>query len=147
VTRLGVLALMLAVAAPRIVLAGDSSWLVCKGIGERGAKADRHKRHVLVSAFEHRGSADTRDLSVTLVWADHVSRGTAKNVTTKPLALTTRTVEGKRSVMFAGKVTVAKDLSAITLNGVLDGVGDGKRLAFDAQLSCEILDDASIDHQ
>jgi hypothetical protein len=49
-------------------------------------------------------------------------------------------------VMFAGKVTVAEDLSSIAFDGVLDGVGDGKRLPFDARLSCEILDDASIGH-
>jgi hypothetical protein len=143
-------ALTLATAAP--AFARDSTWLLCKGIGTHGAGADAEKTYIVASLLEHRGAVD-RDLGVTLIYGDHVTRGAIvgkANATfmDKAAALKLANVDGKRANAFTGTGMLAGDLTAFTLDGTLDFTfGDdakAKPAPFKAKLTCEPLDDQAI---
>ena len=125
--------------------ANDSTWLVCKGIASPGAT----KMHLVVSAIEQRAAnGSDRDLSLTIMRGDHVSRAVATKIETgKPRAFTAR--RGKH-VTIDGRVTLASDMSTLALDGTIDpsfGI-DAKqaRASFTAKLACETLDDLAIGH-
>lgn len=133
--------------------AGDSSWLLCKGTAEIGAK-DKTKTHLVASLHEHRG-AGGRDLSVTVIYGVHVSRGEilGKSIgkdedvlgKTAPLKLV---VVGKNKQTFKGTATLAQDMTSFTLDGSIDPTyGQAPKTAMEpvkAKLSCELLDDLAI---
>ncbi len=133
--------------------AGDSSWLLCKGTAEIGAK-DKTKTHLVASLHEHRGTGG-RDLSVTVIYGVHVNRGEilGKSIgkdedvlgKTAPLKLV---VVGKNKQTFKGNATLAKDLTTFTLDGSIDpAYGQAAKAAMEpvkATLSCELLDDLAI---
>ncbi|MBX3162825.1 MAG: hypothetical protein KF773_43085 [Deltaproteobacteria bacterium] len=140
--------------------AGDSTWLVCKGIAERGKKGDVTKSHIVASLHEHRGAdRSSRDLNVTLIYGVHVSRGDILGSTVDkktgdvlgkavPVKLSATPAGGKPVEVFAGTADVAKDLKTFTLKGDIDfafGL-DPKpvRVPFAAKMTCELLDDLAI---
>jgi hypothetical protein len=126
-----------ALCLARPSFAADSTWLLCKGKTDGGIP-------LVVSAFEQRAaSGDQRDLSLTVVRGDHVSRGVARNVDEgKAAAFTARTVD--KWVTIEGKVTLVSGMTALTLSGTIDpSFGHDtspKRVAFKAKLTCETVD-------
>jgi hypothetical protein len=142
------------VTAAGVSHAADSSWLVCKGVADRGTKSSLEHVYLAANLFEHRGAGgDTRDLGVTLLKGDHVGRGDiigkrAGDFTQKAVALTVKSVIGKHEIAFTGTAQVAEDLSTITLVGKADvWMGDNgkpKLIPIVATLTCETLDDLAI---
>jgi hypothetical protein len=137
--------------SPAIAAAGDSTWLWCKGTAERGAKPSATRTMFAASLHEHRGAGgDTRELAVTLVYGDHVSRGTIANAEVdKAGTLTTTSVLGKRAAVFAGKAKLDQAMTTFTLTGTIDasyGDGGGKSatVPFTAKLTCATLDDQTL---
>lgn len=130
--------------------AKDSTWLLCKGVG---VQADKTKTYIVASLLEHRGVAD-RDLGVTVIYGDHVTRGAivgkaAAPFSGKPTALKLANV-GKAGTAFTGTATLADDMTTFSLKGSIDFTfGDdpkAKPQGFEAKLTCEALDDAAIGH-
>jgi hypothetical protein len=143
------LALVAALAAP--ALAKDSTWIVCKGVAAHGAKPDVTRTYLVASALEHRAPrGDGRELAVTLIYGDRVSRGTvADSEPGKAGKLETRSVTGKRAVIFTGTAQLDDAMTSLVLAGTLDAMyGDAKpmREPVTATLACETLDDQAIDH-
>lgn len=136
----------------RLAVAGDSSWLWCKGFGDQGAKAPLTRTFFAASILEHRSAkGDTRDIGVTLVYGDHVSRGVISDADSdRPGKLTAKSVTGKQAVTFTGTGTLAMDLRTFTVTGKIDfDFGDVAKptfVPFVAKLECEKLDDLSIGH-
>ena len=126
-------------------LAKDSTWLVCKGTADHGGA----KTFFVANVLEHRGShGDDRELRVTLIYGDRVSRGViAKTEGGKPGKLETRAIDGKHVVIFSGTATLDDAMSSLVLAGTLDEMyGDAKpdRQKLAATLACEALDDQAI---
>jgi hypothetical protein len=134
--------------------AGDSVWLWCKGTGDQGTATPPKRTYLGASLLEHRGATgDHRDLAVTLVYGDHVSRGAiigqhAGEWLGKPTALVASNLSGKPSVTFTGTAELAKDMRSFTLKGSIDtSFGSdpkSKPIAYVAKLTCETLDDLAI---
>jgi hypothetical protein len=134
--------------------AGDSTWLICKGISERGKPVE--KSHVVVSLLERRGAdGGSRDLSVTLIKGVHVNTGeivgkTLKDgdVTGKVAPLKLASAKGKP--VFTGTGELAKGMKTFTLKGSIDfafGLDAKPTMEpFTAKLTCEVLDDLAIGH-
>src|SRR5450432_3028492 len=95
------LALVAITAAP--ALAKDSTWLVCKGVAEHGAASNTSKTYFIANVLEHRAAnGSDRELRVTLIYGDRVSRGTVANAEpNKAGKLETRAVDGTRGVIFS----------------------------------------------
>jgi hypothetical protein len=138
--------------------AADSTWLICKGIAEHGAKGDVDKSHVVVSLHEHRGAdGGSRDLDVTLIYGVHVSRGVVIGKThgTKDGDVTGKAVPVKLSLTrtktfetFTGTGEVSSDNKTFTMKGSVDwAFGHDPKptmVPFSAKLTCERLDDLAI---
>jgi hypothetical protein len=151
---IGSLSLLIPLLLPATASAGDSTWLLCKGIGEHGAK-DVTKTHIVASLHEHRGTGG-RDLSVTLIYGVHLNRGDIlgkslgkdADVIGKSAPLKLTSVASKGKVVFNGTGELAKDMKTFTLKGSLDGTyaQDPKPTMepFAAKLACEVLDDLAI---
>jgi hypothetical protein len=142
-----------AVAVPAIADAKDSTWLVCKGVGSQGAKADT-KTYVVASLLEHRG-ADGRNLAVTLIYGDNVSRAEAigkkgDDFVGKPAKLKLLSIGSGHRTTLDGTITLAADMASVAIDGALDPTfgsdAKSKPVPFTAKLSCETLDDQSIGH-
>ena len=135
------LVLPLLIALPGVAHAGDSSWLVCKGIATR---AD-YKTYFVANVLEHRAGVDQRALSVTLVYGDHLARGEI----TDGSSLRASEIASKR-VVFAGTGKLSDDFKTFTLDGKLDGnfgaLATPRMERFHAALACEQLDDLAIGH-
>lgn len=152
-TKLFTLAALSILLHTGVARAGDSSWLLCKGVAEIGAK-EKTKTHLVASLHEHRGTGG-RDLSVTVIYGVHVNRGDilGKSIgkdedvlgKTAPLKLV---VVGKNVQTFKGTATLAQDLTTFTLAGSIDPTyGQAGKRAMEpvtAKLSCELLDDLAI---
>lgn len=149
-----VIALCTAAAVPSIAHAGDSTWLLCKGIGMQGAKPHVTKTYFAASLLEHRGSdGSSRDLGVTLMYGDHVNRGVIQGKTSgdfqaKAVPFKAASTAGKSPTTFTGTAQLGKDMKSFTLTGNIDWTfGDdpkAERIPFTAKLTCETLDDLSI---
>jgi len=132
--------------------AGDSTWLVCKGVAGYGPDTQRDKMHLVVSALEHRAaSGDKRDLSITVLRGDHQSRGVVRNVEEgKPGKLGAKALGGNQRVTIDGRLTLASGMASIDLDGTIDpsfgADAKAKRVPFAAKLTCETLDDQAIGH-
>lgn len=125
--------------------AKDSTWLLCKGVGEQ---ADKTKTYIVASLLEHRSPTD-RDLGVTVIYGDHVTRGVLHGTPFTGKELNLANV-GKPGTAFTGTATLSDDMKTFALKGSIDfAFGDdpkGKPQAFTAKLACEALDDAAIGH-
>jgi hypothetical protein len=133
--------------APTLVHAGDSSWLWCHGIAERGKPAA--KTHFAASVVEHRNAkGDGRELDVTLVKGGHVSRGVVANADVdRAGALTTKNVAPPANVVFTGTAKLDQSMTTFTLAGKIDeNFGDpkGAQVVFNVKLTCETFDDLGI---
>jgi hypothetical protein len=137
------LSILIVLASSGIASARDSTWLLCRGIGEHGGD----KSHVVASLHEHRAANGTdRDVSIMLIYGEHVVNGTVANTagTGKAETVKLSTLEGKRVVVFTGTSALAKDMHAVTLAGSIDwsfGATKQKPVAFSAKLTCDELDD------
>jgi hypothetical protein len=132
--------------------AGDSSWLLCKGVGELGKKGDVDKMYFAASLVEHRDGAEGRALEVALMKGTNVSSGSYKgdgdSVYSKQTLKVTQD-NGKR-IFFTGTGELPMSMKTFTLDGKLDSSfgADAKPslVPFHAKLSCELLDDLAIGH-
>ena len=147
------LAVALVVATTAPAAARDSTWLLCKGVSERGTK-DKEKAWLVASVFEHRGATD-RDLDVTLLYGSHVMSGTivgGKSVAFVDKAAGVKLVatEGKKTTPFSGTVKLSGDFHTLTLTGDYDitfgSDPKAKPERLEAKLACEQLDDQAIGH-
>ena len=147
------LALIVLAATATPALARDSTWLLCKGIATHGAGADRETTYIAASLLEHRGAAD-RDLGVTVIYGDHVTRGAIVGTEKaqflgKATALKLVSVD-KNTNVFTGTALLASDMRWFTLKGTIDFTfGDDpkeKQVPFEAKLQCEKLDSVAIGH-
>jgi hypothetical protein len=145
------LAVLILAATASPALAKDSTWLVCKGIATHGTGADADKTFFVANVLEHRApSGSDRELRVSLIYGDRVSRGViAKAESGKAGKLETRNVDGKHGVIFTGTAQLDDAMSSFAITGTLDDTyGDAKpdRHPLTATLSCEALDDQAIGH-
>lgn len=155
--KLTIVVISLVTAASNVSYAGDAAWLWCKGTADRGIKPNVVTTYFAASLLEHRagrsdGGLSTRELSVTLVYGDHVGRGVIREADVDHVAgpLEVRNIEGKHAITFTGTGDLAFDLTTFTLKGKIDfSFGfDAKptREPFVATMSCQQLDDLAIGH-
>ena len=137
-------ALVLALATP--AHAGDSLWLRCKGAAdvEGGAKL-----YLLANLLEHRSPrGDARDVSVTLIYGDHLARGTIRSEEAdRRGALEARFIDAPRRALFTGDAVLDMQLTTLRLAGKLDrnfGAGKPDPGKATATLACEPLDDHDL---
>ena len=145
------LALALVAAAATPALGKDSTWLLCKGTAVHGSTTDTAQTYFVANVLEHRApNGRDRELRVTLIYGDRVSRGVVANAEPgKAGKLETRAVDGKRGVIFSGTAQLDDSMSSFSISGKLDETyGDAApdRKPLSAQLSCEALDDQAIGH-
>lgn len=144
------LALILVLGTSGTAAARDSSWLICKGVGQHGKKGDQTKYSFVVSAHEHRSpSGNGRETSLVFIFGEHVSRGTLTDNKNKSLKLTS--IEDKHPVVFTGSGQMPDDLKTLTLTGDLDMSfgADAKTSTapLTVKLTCEEqADDTSLNH-
>lgn len=81
--------------------AGDSTWLVC------------NSKSLLVSAFEHRTGADTRQTDVVLLYGGHLAKGVLREGSNKVTFNST-------TMNFAGEMAINFVNNKMALKGVLD---------------------------
>jgi hypothetical protein len=138
-------------ASPTAAHAADSTWLLCKGIADKGGGA---KSYLAANLLEHRNATgDGRDLDVTLLYGAHVMTGEILGKTgdfmVKPVALqVTEEVDGKRVVIFTGTGRLSSDMKTFTVAGKFDFTF-GREPApqpIMAKLRCEELNDLAIGH-
>jgi hypothetical protein len=151
-TRLSLVTFALLI--PVTSYAGDSTWLLCRGIAEHGAGADRQKTHMVASLHEHRGAkGDGRDLSVTLIYGDHVGRGEVigkdgGDEVGKQVPVKLSSIDGKKRPVFTGTSELAQDMNTVTLTGSIDWTfgqdAKAKMVPFSGKLNCKQLDDQAI---
>ena len=136
-----------------LAYARDSTWLLCKGIGEHGAGGDKTKTHIVVNLLEHRApTGDSRDLSVTLIYGAHVNVGEMigkkGEFFGKAAPLTVSNIAAKPRVTFSGTGELATNTRSFTLKGSIDptfGMDPKQPLVpFSVKLVCEELDDMAI---
>jgi len=81
--------------------ASDSTWTVC------------NSKSFLVSAFEHRAGADSRQTDVVLIYGGHLAKGVLGEDSNK-VTLNSTTMN------FEGEMTLNYRTNKMTLKGVLD---------------------------
>ena len=145
------LALLVLAATATPALARDSTWLLCKGVGTHGAANDKEKIYIAASLLEHRGAAD-RDLGVTMIYGDHVTRGAIVGTEKaqfigKATTLNLSNVD-KKGTAFTGTALLGNDMKSFALKGTIDFTfGDdpkAKQEPFEAKLACEELDNQKL---
>jgi hypothetical protein len=128
-----------------VAFARDSTWMLCKGKASMGDD----KVPVLVNLLEHRAEdGSSRDLEVTLIYGDRVSRGTVKgkdgsDATAKGNTVKLVDTSSKATVIYDGGAVLSEDFKALTLKGKADQFwGDDKPtpVPFSAKLKCEEID-------
>lgn len=80
--------------------AGDSTWTVCTS------------KSFVVSAYEHRASADTRQTDITLIYGGHVAKGVLTE-TSKKIVLDSGTMK------LDGEITINTKKNRMTMDGPL----------------------------
>jgi hypothetical protein len=138
--------LTLVFATAGLAHAGDSTWLLCKGV----ADFDGKKMYVVASVLERRDAdEDSRDLDVSFLKGANEATGTllGKNgdFMGKSTALELKT---KGKLAWKGSVTLGKDFKTFAMTGTQDmGWGTTKLdTKMTAKLTCEALDDLAIGH-
>jgi hypothetical protein len=136
--------------APATASAGDSTWLLCKGVVTAGGG---DKQYVAASLLEHRAADGShRDLDITFMKGAHVFtatlRGKAGDFEAGKVKLK---IKQKKRAIFDGtaQLTMASGATTFDLDGKLDtawGQGKATNDAITGSLTCDELDDLAIGH-